>query len=43
MININVDERRGVAIEPQDNQLNKPLIKKGNYYSREIKYSFIKK
>ena len=34
---------RGVAIEPEDNLLDKPYMKKGSIYSRTIKYIFKKK
>lgn len=34
--------RKGLAIEPEDNLLNRPLIHKGETYLRKISYKFVK-
>ncbi len=36
------DSYRGVAIEPQDNQLDRKVLEPGNVYKRFIKYTFSK-
>ena len=36
------DSYRGVAIEPQDNQLDRKILEPGNVYHRNIKYTFSK-
>lgn len=38
--NTNIKTRRGIAIEPEDSLLDRPLIKKGDQYRRFIIYSF---
>ncbi len=42
MMTSNKENHRGVAIEPEDNLLNRKLLRKGQVYQREIKYSFRK-
>lgn len=42
MINTPKQSHRGFALEPEDNILNRPLLKAGKTYSKFIKYSFKK-
>lgn len=38
--NTSLKTRRGIAIEPEDSLLNRPIIRSGNHYQRYIEYIF---